>query len=59
MPYIPFTDEDIREANAVSLEDCLPYDSLKKSGGEYRWLYRDHTGLHDSITIRGNRWYDH
>lgn len=59
MPYIPFTDEDIREANAVSLEDYLPYDSLKKSGGEYRWLYRDHTGLHDSITIRGNRWYDH
>lgn len=59
MPYIPFTEDEKRQAGEVSLETFLPADSLKRVGREYRWIYTDYTGTHDSISIRGNEWYDH
>lgn len=53
--YVHFTEEQKRKANAVDLVDFLrrQQEPLKKSGGEWRWL------RHDSITVRGNRWYRH
>lgn len=53
--YIHFTEEQKQRANAVDLEDFLSRqgEKLLKSGREKR-LASDH-----SITVRGNRWYDH
>lgn len=53
--YVHFTEEQKQRANAVDLEDFLARqgERLLKSGREKR-LASDH-----SITIRGNRWYDH
>ena len=55
MPYIHFTDEQKRQANAVDLGEFLRFkgEPLIRSGRELR-LGRDH-----SITVRGNEWYDH
>ena len=55
MPYIHFTDEQKRQANAVDLGEFLRFkgEPLTRSGRELR-LGRDH-----SITVRGNEWYDH
>ena len=53
--YIYFTDEQKQRANAVDLVDFLERqgEKLIKSGPEKR-LASDH-----SITVRGNRWFDH
>lgn len=53
--YMYFTEEEKQQANAVDLEDFLARhgEKLLRSGREKR-LASDH-----SITVRGNRWYDH
>lgn len=53
--YIPFTDEQIRRANAVDLVDFLQRqgEQLTRAGRDWRWK------RHDSVTIRGNQWYRH
>ena len=53
--YIYFTDEQKERANSVDLVDFLHRqgEKLLPSGRDKR-LARDH-----SITVRGNRWYDH
>lgn len=53
--YVYFTDEQKQRANEVDLEDFLSRqgEKLLRSGREKR-LASDH-----SITVRGNRWYDH
>jgi hypothetical protein len=55
IPYIQFTDDQKRRAGEVDLEQFLlrQGERLIPSGFEKR-LASDH-----SITIRGNRWYDH
>ena len=54
-PFIDFTDEQKRRANAVDLEDFLLRrgERLIPSGHDKR-LASDH-----SVTIRGSEWYDH
>ena len=53
--YIYFTDEQKERANSVDLVDFLQWqgEKLLPSGRDKR-LARDH-----SITVQGNRWYDH
>jgi hypothetical protein len=53
--YIYFTDEQKERANSVDLVDFLQWrgEKLLPSGRDKR-LASDH-----SITVRGNRWYDH
>lgn len=55
MSYIPFTEEQKRQADAVDLEDFLLRhgERLLPSGRDKR-LTSDH-----SVTIRGSQWYDH
>lgn len=61
MPYIEFTEEEKVRANEVSLEDYLLRrgERLVRAGSQYKLVYHDLHGTHDSISIRGNRWYDH
>ena len=56
-----YTKEQIEKANRVNLEVYLGMrgERLKRVGSEYTLIYRDSAGEHDSISIRGNRWYDH
>lgn len=56
-----YTKEQIDKANKVDLEEYLRFrgEHLKQTGSESRLIYRDSTGEHDSISVRGNRWYDH
>ena len=53
--YVYFTEEQKQRANRVDLEDFLTRqgEKLLRSGREKR-LASDH-----SVTVRGNRWYDH
>ncbi|NBH32556.1 DUF3991 domain-containing protein [Clostridiaceae bacterium] len=55
MGYVYFTEEQKERANTVDLKDFLERqgERLLRSGPEWR-MSSDH-----SITIRGNRWYDH
>lgn len=55
MPYIYFTDQQKERAAGVDLVAFLESqgEKLTRSGRDMR-LTSDH-----SITIRGNRWYDH
>ena len=50
-----YTQAQIDRANAVRLEDFLRTqgETLIKSGREYRWKE------HDSLTVRGNKWFRH
>ena len=61
MPYIPFTDEQKQTANSVELADFLSAkgEKLERAGREYKLIYTDGSGKHDSITMSGNRWFDH
>ena len=61
MAYIYFTDEQKHRANAASLVDYLLRrgEKLVRSGSEYRLVYSDASGEHDSITVKGSEWYDH
>ena len=55
MPYIHFTEEQKRQANAVDLVEFLRFkgEPLTRSGRELR-MERNH-----SVTVRGSEWYDH
>lgn len=61
MPYIPFTEEQKVIANSVELANFLRLrgEKLERAGREYKLLYSDGSGSHDSITIRGSTWFDH
>ena len=61
MPYIPFTEEQKIIANSVDLADFLRLrgEKLERAGREYKLIYSDGSGSHDSITIRGSTWFDH
>lgn len=55
MPYIKFTDEQKYAANNTNIVDILIQqgEKVERSGAEWRWQ------RHDSVTIRGNKWYQH
>ncbi len=61
MPYIPFTEEQKVTVNSVDLADFLRLrgERLESAGREYKLIYSDGSGSHDSITIRGSTWFDH
>jgi len=61
LPYIPFTEEQKVIANSVELADFLRMrgEKLERAGREYKLIYSDGSGRHDSITIRGSTWFDH
>ncbi len=61
MPYIPYTDEEKQLANSVDLECFLRTrgETLEKTGREYKLIYYDESGKHDSITLSGSHWFDH
>ena len=61
MPYIPFTEEQKITANSVELADFLRMrgEKLERAGREYKLIYSDVSGRHDSITMSGSRWFDH
>lgn len=61
MPYIPFTEEEKMTANSVDLAEYLRVrgEKLERAGREYKLIYSDDSGKHDSITIRGSTWFDH
>ena len=61
MPYIPFTDEQKQLANSVDLAEYLRVrgEKLERAGIEHKFIYYDSSGKHDSITIRGSKWFDH
>ncbi len=61
MLYIPFTDEQKVLANSVNLEEFLRMrgEKLERVGREHKLIYYDSSGRHDSITIRGSKWFDH
>ena len=61
MPYIPFTDEEKQLANSIDLAEYLRVrgEMLERAGREYKLIYSDVSGSHDSITIRGSTWFDH
>ncbi len=50
-----YSQDQIDRANAVNLEEFLrgQGEALVRSGKEYRWK------AHDSLTIRGNKWFRH
>lgn len=59
--YIPFSEQDRLMASKVDLVSFLQLrgEKLERVGKEYKLIYTDSTGKHDSITICNNRWYDH
>lgn len=61
MPYIPFTEEQKQTANSVELADYLRMrgEKLERAGREYKLIYSDSSGRHDSITMSGSTWFDH
>ncbi len=61
MPYIPFTEEQKQTANNVELADFLRMrgETLERAGREYKLIYKDSSGKHDSITMSGSTWFDH
>ena len=61
MSYIPFTDEQKILANSIDLAEYLRVrgEKLERVGIEHKLIYYDSSGKHDSITIRGSKWFDH
>ena len=61
MPFISFTEEQKQQANNTDLVSFLQArgEKLKHAGREYKLIYSDETGQHDSITISGSTWFDH
>ena len=59
--YIPFSEQDQLMASKVDLVSFLQLrgEKLERIGKEHKLIYTDATGKHDSITVCGNRWYDH
>ena len=56
-----YTQEQLEKANNIDLEDFLARRGakLRRTGKESRFYYSDSGGEHDSVSISGNRWYDH
>ena len=56
-----YTQEQLEKANNTDLEEYLLRrgEKLKRTGKESRFYYRDSGGEHDSVSVSGNRWYDH
>ena len=50
-----YTQEQINRANQADLVSFLQSqgEQLTRAGNEYRWK------RHDSLTVRGNKWYRH
>lgn len=50
-----YSEEQIKIANQTNLVEYLKYrgEHFEKSGREWRWM------RHDSVTVRGNRWFRH
>lgn len=61
MPYIPFTEEQKVTANSVDLPEFLRMrgEKLERAGREFKLIYYDSSGKHDSITMSGSTWFDH
>ena len=61
MAYIPFTNEQLIRANTVDLVEFLRLkgEKLERCGKEYKLIYSDSYGKHDSIMIHGSTWFDH
>ena len=61
MPYIPYTDEQKQLANSVDLPTFLRMrgETVVPVGREFKLVYHDGYGKHDSITISSSQWYDH
>ncbi len=59
--FIPFSDDDKLRASSVDLVAFLQSrgEQLKRLGHDYKLIYTDGGGVHDSIMVRGNHWYDH
>ena len=59
--YIPFSEQDRLMASKVDLVSFLQLrgEKLERVGKEHKLIYTDASGKHDSITVCGNRWYDH
>ena len=59
MPYIPYTEEEKQLANSVDLTEFLRMrgEKLEKVGREYKLIYYDGSGKHDSIMIHGAAWF--
>ena len=59
--YIPFSEDDKLRASSVDLVSFLQSrgEQLKRLGHDYKLIYTDGGGVHDSIMVRGNHWYDH
>ena len=59
--YIPFSEQDRLMASKVDLVSFLQLrgEKLERVGKEHKLIYTDVSGKHDSITVCGNRWYDH
>lgn len=55
-----YSKEQVERAKSVNLADYLIHrgEKLKRSGSEYKYIYRDSSGEHDSVMIRDNKWYD-
>ena len=56
-----FTERQIDDARRTDLVTFLRSrgEKLVRSGPEYRWVYRDGSGEHDSVTVRSGQWFDH
>lgn len=61
MRYIPFTEEQKQQANNTDLVAFLQArgETLKRVGRDYKLVYADESGKHDSITLHDSTWYDH
>ncbi len=59
--FIPFSEDDKLRASSVDLVAFLQSrgEQLKRLGHDYKLIYTDSGGVHDSIMVRGNHWYDH
>ena len=59
--YIPFSEQDRLMASKIDLVSFLQLrdEKLERVGKEHKLIYTDASGKHDSITVCGNRWYDH
>ena len=61
MRFIPFTEEEKIAANTTDLVQFLQMrgERLERAGREYKLIYQDGAGKHDSIMIHGSTWFDH
>ena len=61
MPYIPFTEDQKMTANTIDLPEYLRMrgEKLERAGREFKLIYTDGSGRHDSITMSDSTWFDH